>query len=197
MKIHLIGHSIGAWMSLELLKVPDISKRIHHCYMLFPTIEHMADTPSGWMYTKLLQPTWPVLYYFALIFSYFPTIAHVLVLHAIFYFWVIPKKFTGLSLKYIRPSILTKIVFLADEEMERVIEPDYLHIEQNKKRLTFYYGASDGWTPIEFCKRLKQNIPDINAEVDVHHYSHAFVLRSSIEMGQLVASWMLKNRVNA
>lgn len=41
-KIHLIGHSIGAYMALQLLKIDDISKQIQHCYALFPTIEYMV-----------------------------------------------------------------------------------------------------------------------------------------------------------
>lgn len=41
-KIYLVGHSIGAYMSLQLMKFDDISERIHHCYLLFPTLEYMV-----------------------------------------------------------------------------------------------------------------------------------------------------------
>lgn len=45
--LHLIGHSIGAWMVLNLLKDNDVEKRIQRCYLLFPTIEYMAETRNG------------------------------------------------------------------------------------------------------------------------------------------------------
>lgn len=41
-KIHLVGHSIGSYISMELLKTPDINDQIQHCYLLFPTIEYMV-----------------------------------------------------------------------------------------------------------------------------------------------------------
>lgn len=46
-QLHLIGHSIGAWMVLNLLKNNDINKRVRKCYLLFPTVEYIADTPNG------------------------------------------------------------------------------------------------------------------------------------------------------
>lgn len=42
-KIHLVGHSIGAYISLQLFEFDDISERIHHCYLLFPTLEYMVN----------------------------------------------------------------------------------------------------------------------------------------------------------
>lgn len=193
-KIHLVCHSIGSWVALELLKVPDINSRIHKCYMLFPTFERMAESPNGWIYTKLFQRGWPLIFYLPIIFSYLPTILRVCFIYLYFFIFSIPSYFVGTALKYIRPPVIRKIVFLADEEMERVVEADYDHIERNKNRLKLYYGATDGWTPIHYCKQLKERIADIDAQVDVNGYAHAFVLRSSVEMGKLVAGWIAENR---
>lgn len=85
---------------------------------------------------------------------------------------------------------------MADEEMDRVIEADYEHIGKHKEMLTFYYGATDGWTPVSYVKRLREKIPEIDAQLCVCGYAHAFVLRSSVSVGTLVANWILENRVN-
>lgn len=195
-KIHLIGHSIGSWMILELLKIPDIKDRIHHCYMMFPTIEHMSTSPNGWWYTNVLQPYWTIIYYLVLLLSYTPMSFKAFLISIYFYLFSVPNCLIGTTLKYIRPTILSKIVFLADEEMDRVVDADYEHIEKHKKMLTFYYGATDGWTPVSYVKSLRQKIPDIDAHLCVCGYAHAFVLRSSFSVGQLVSNWIVGNRAN-
>lgn len=196
MKIHLIGHSIGAWIGLELLKVDDISARIHQCYFLFPTIERMAESPNGRLYIGMLQRFWWLVYMAAVLFAMCPTILHVLLLRLYFYIWSIPKHCIGTTLKYIRPTILTKIILMADQEMIRVREVDLDNVVRNKHRIKFYYGATDGWTPLDYQKQLKERIPDVDASVDEDQINHAFVLRSSIEMGNKVAEWISKKRVN-
>lgn len=46
-KIYIIGHSMGAKVALELLKIPEIEEQIVKCFMLFPTIEHIGDSPNA------------------------------------------------------------------------------------------------------------------------------------------------------
>lgn len=52
-EIYFIGHSVGAKIVLELLKHKEIETRTKKCYLLFPTLEHIAKTPNG----KILIPT--------------------------------------------------------------------------------------------------------------------------------------------
>lgn len=85
---------------------------------------------------------------------------------------------------------------MADQEMIRVREVDLDNVVRNKHRIKFYYGATDGWTPLDYQKQLKERIPDVDASVDEDQINHAFVLRSSIEMGNKVAEWISKKRVN-
>lgn len=46
-RVHVIGHSFGAKVALELLKMPELEKQIIKCYMLFPTIERIGDTRNA------------------------------------------------------------------------------------------------------------------------------------------------------
>lgn len=194
-KIHLVAHSIGSWIALEMLKVNDISDRIHQCYFLFPTIERMGESPNGRLYRGWLQRFWWLVYLVAVIMSKFPIGLQVLLLRLYFFIWSIPRHLIGTTLKYIRPSILKKIVHMADEEMVRVTEIDLDIVERNKHRIKLYYAASDGWTPLQYFEQLKERIPDIDASVDDQQINHAFVVRSSVETGNKVAEWISKKRV--
>ena len=44
--LYLVGHSIGSWMVLQLMKRLDPS-RVKKILLLFPTIEKMGTTPNG------------------------------------------------------------------------------------------------------------------------------------------------------
>lgn len=95
---------------------------------------------------------------------------------------------------YIRPSVISKIVCMADDEMDKVNAPDYGLIEKNKHRLTFFYSTTDGWTPITYYERLIEKIPNVNAQVS-DKFDHAFVLRTSYDMGALLAKWIQQNHI--
>lgn len=96
------------------------------------------------------------------------------------------------ALMYVRPTVLSKIIYMATDEMDKVKEPDYALIEKNKNRLTFFYSTTDGWTPITYYERLIGRVPGIDAQVTDKH-DHAFVLKSSANMGALVAEWIKRD----
>lgn len=196
-RIHLIGHSIGAWMTLELLKLPDIKARVAHSYLLFPTIERMADTVPGRMLTQGILPYWWLLSWAIRLFNALPTLLATLLVSV--YFWLvgIPLTFVGTTLKYLRLSILSQILHLAADEMHVVKEADVQTLRENVDRLKLYYGATDGWTPAGYCEELKRRVPGLDAVVDERGIRHAFVLKRSEEMGRLVADWVTERRVFA
>lgn len=58
-ELHLIGHSIGAKICLELLSrlaSESGENRRASAYLLFPTLERMAETPNGRRMWPLLGP---------------------------------------------------------------------------------------------------------------------------------------------
>ncbi|KAG4071816.1 hypothetical protein HA402_005977 [Bradysia odoriphaga] len=197
-KIHLIGHSIGAWMIIEMLKrEPAIRDKIQHSYLLFPTIERMAVSPNGFYFTKLFQRIWFLLRFIVIIFSKFPVFFQVFLLSIYFWLASIPRQFLGTGLKYSRLTIMEKVLFLANEEMKRVVELDSATLEtlrNNHRILKFYYGASDGWTPLKYCHQLKEKIPELDLEIDTRKFDHAFVIKSSEEVGKMVADWIMHRR---
>lgn len=183
-------------MALELLKIPDINQRIQKCYMLFPTIERMATSSNGFWFTKFVQPLWFLLRYVYLAFGRLPVQLQVFLLAIYFFVFRIPRTFLGTALKYSRMSITDKVLHLANEEMEQVRDADISTIKANRERILFYYGASDGWTPLKYCKELRERVSGLDAIVDTEGISHAFVLRSSHRMGQIVGEWISQRKSN-
>lgn len=84
-------------------------------------------------------------------------------------------------------------MYMANDEMVKVKEPDYELIDANKERLTLFYSTTDGWTPVTYYERLIGRIPNINAQI-TDKYDHAFVVKSSHNMGELVADWIQKSK---
>lgn len=197
-KIHLIGHSIGSWMIVEMLKRdPSFRHRIQHSYLLFPTIERMAVSSNGFYFTKIFQRIWFLLRFIVIIFSKLPTFFQVFLLSIYFWLSSIPRHFLGTALKYSRLTIMEKVLFLADDEMKRVVELDSETLEtlrSNCQILKIYYGASDGWTPQKYSRQLKEKIPELDVEIDTCKFDHAFVIKSSEEVGRLVADWIMNRR---
>lgn len=76
--------------------------------------------------------------------------------------------------------------------MLQVTEPDVLTIDKNLERLMFYYGQTDKWCPIEFYDDMKKKFPEGDILLDNKGMNHAFCLRSSCEMAEVIWNWMKK-----
>ncbi|XP_039489332.1 lipid droplet-associated hydrolase [Drosophila santomea] len=194
-KIHLIGHSIGAWMILQLLENERIRNRIQKCYMLFPTVERMMESPNGWVFTKVAMPLYSVFgYIFFSFFNFLPVWLRLMLIQIYFLIFSIPRQFLGTALKYSKPSVAEKVVFLADDEMARVRGIQREIVEQNLDILKFYYGTTDGWVPVSYYEQLKKDYPKVDAQLDTKKIAHAFVLRHSKPMAVIVKDMIQQHR---
>ncbi|XP_030386262.1 lipid droplet-associated hydrolase [Scaptodrosophila lebanonensis] len=193
-KIHLIGHSIGAWMILQLLRENSIRDRVKKCYMLFPTVEKMMESPNGWVFTKIAMPLYSVFgYVFFTFFNHLPAWLRLFFIQIYFWMFAIPRQFVGTALKYSKASVAEKVVFLADDEMSRVRGLQREIIEDNLHLLKFYYGTTDGWVPVSYYEQLKRLFPNVDAQLDTQRIDHAFVLRHSRPMAEIVSGMIQQN----
>ncbi|XP_053957209.1 lipid droplet-associated hydrolase [Anastrepha ludens] len=186
-KIHLVGHSIGAWMVLQLLEHANIRERIKKCYLLFPTLERMLDSSNGWNFSKIGVPLYTTLGFLIPLFNRLPKVMQTFAVQ--FYFWLlnIPKSFIDTALEYCKAPVMEKVIFLAKDEMSRVRDLDRHLIEKHLALLKLYYGTTDGWVPVEYYNELCAQFPEIDAELDKECINHAFVLRHSKPMSRIVS----------
>ncbi|XP_055382323.1 lipid droplet-associated hydrolase [Condylostylus longicornis] len=192
-KIYLVGHSIGAWMVLELMKHDSIKPRIKKCFLLFPTIERMADSYNGKIF-QLFSFLSPLYIYLLHFIYYMPIFVRLFIIKIYFWLFSIPKIFLKPAIKYSKPTSMEKVIFLAKDEMKVVREFDELHIKRNKKLLKFYYGATDGWVPVKYFNEIKEKIDDLDAQLCQKGISHSFVLQHSEMMGNILAEWIIQDK---
>ena len=185
-KLHLVGHSIGCWMVLDMLKDDSISKRVAKCYLLFPTIEHMAETHNGLFFTRYISRIAFLLTFLCWILSCLPVYLQAFLINTFAPFYGVPAKCTKAVLQLLHPRSLKKVLKMADEEMRIVRERDDDTLSKYADKLWFYYGNCDGWTPVRYYKNMKSVHPNMNAELCKHGYYHSFVLQYDKEMGHIV-----------
>ena len=194
-KIHLVGHSIGSKISMELLKFEDISDKVRHCYLLFPTIERMVESRNGILFFKFFDQFYFFIRLIYYAFSFVPLIIRTFILYAFCLLLGYPKFFLGTMLKLSSPKVLDKIWFLTRDEMKLVRDIDAEIIEKNLKRLKFYYGTTDGWVPVNYFNQLVKQFPGIDAELCEIKIDHAFVISNGSRMARMISDWIKRRLI--
>lgn len=192
-RLHLIGHSIGSWMVVNMLKDDSIAKKVTKCYLLFPTIEHIVMTKNGWFFTNVVSRIALFLVFLCWLLSCFPLFLQIFLISIFAPLYGIPAKYNRTLLQLLNPRCLKRIIKMAKEEMKIVKERDEDTISKYTDKLWFYYGNCDGWVPVKYYKDLISKHPDINAELCKHGYHHSFVLQYDKEMGKIVGDIISDN----
>ncbi|CAM4786801.1 unnamed protein product [Rotaria magnacalcarata] len=168
-RLILIGHSIGAFMVLNMLET--IQHRLDRAFFLFPTIERMKESDAGksfvlplnWLKRKLIS------YYF----SNSPSSDRSILTDTVLY-------------DLLNPLTLKNLLRMANEEMFVVKKRDDQIIQRFIDKITFYYGTNDHWVPDNIAKEMKQIYPKGDIVECTNKYLHAFVLRHSKELASFV-----------
>lgn len=185
-KIYLIGHSIGCWFILNVLKNKDISKNVEKCYLLFPTIEHMANTPNGRFLTGFVSYIATILLYLSWIFTMFPYCLQAFLIRIFGIFYGIPGKYVDPVILLLQPAVLKRVFRLANEEMKKVKDLDDDAITQYGHKLWLYYGSMDKWVLPSYYHNMRSKYPNVDAQLCSRGFAHSFVLKDDVEMGKIV-----------
>ncbi|XP_013912563.1 PREDICTED: lipid droplet-associated hydrolase [Thamnophis sirtalis] len=189
-KLVLIGHSIGSYIALKIMKQspePEILRSI----LLFPTIERMAQTPNGKLLTPLFCWLRYILYIPIFLFTLLPERVKSFFAHfALFRQKRIHETLVMTSVDMLNMGCIANIMYLASQEMRSVVERDNSTIKQHLNKLIFYYGATDRWCPLQYYEEMKMEFPDGNIRMCEKGICHSFVLDSSKEMAEMVTGWI-------
>ncbi|XP_077167754.1 lipid droplet-associated hydrolase [Paroedura picta] len=190
MKLVLIGHSIGCYIALEMMKqAPELE--VLRCVMLFPTIEHMAQSPQG----KIMTPFLCQLRYIVYMPIYLLTLLPEMIKSTLVRFFLRGLKFQDehlitASLALANMNCIANVMYLASQEMRIVVERDRRTIRQHLKKLTFYYGATDPWCPVRYYEEMKAEFPEGDIRLCEKGIRHAFVLGASKEVAAMITEWV-------
>ncbi|XP_065208898.1 lipid droplet-associated hydrolase [Planococcus citri] len=191
-KLYIIGHSMGAKVALELVKTPELEKRIEKCYMLFPTVEHIGRTPNAAFIKPFIKYFGTVVIFLSWIFTLFPVALKKIMLKCTFTLTHGAANSCTVSggMKLIQPAVLRNIFHLTKDEMIEIKDLDVENLRKFRNKFKFYYGTTDGWSPLKFYEHLIQEIPEMDAEVCCQGIKHAFTIKSAHTMSEMISNWI-------
>lgn len=189
-KLVLIGHSIGCYIILEMMKrSPEL--KVLKSILLFPTIERMAQSPQGKMMTPWLCNLRYMVYVPLYLLSFLPEVIKTfLVKLALRGIKSVDETSVVAALILFRLECSANAMYLGSQEMVKVIERDNATITQYLSKLIFYYGAEDSWCPVQYYDDIRKDFPKGNIWLCDKGYRHAFVLDSGKEVASLVINWL-------
>lgn len=186
----LVGHSIGCYIILEMIKRnPEL--KILKAVMLFPTIERMAQTPQGKVMTPVLCHMRYVAYLPLFLLSLLPEGLKASLIKRVF------SCIPSLDQTVVQPTVgllsgdsAANAMYMGGQEMKKVLERDNITIKNNLEKLIFYYGATDHWCPVQYYHDIKQDFPQGDFRLCENGYRHAFVLDAGREVAKMVFEWI-------
>ncbi|CAK5279998.1 unnamed protein product [Mycena citricolor] len=181
-KIILCGHSVGSWITLQVLKARPST--VHRSILLCPTILQIADTPNGrrlsWLFKRPIP--WIV--------SRVSPLARAVPLGLLFARW--PKALVLVLRSLVHsPSSIYACLSMAGEEMKVIRTLDSALLDEHKARICVYLAAQDDWVD-----RHKNEITPFFEDSSNLFYDssspvpHAFCLHHSKEVADQCSLWL-------
>jgi len=185
-KIILIGHSIGAWVALQVLKARP--EAVDGLFLLFPTISHMRSTPNGRALSCIFQPPIPR------IISVMSSIARIPPALLSWFFWSWPRaQIMVLHSLLSSPSSILAVLTMGHEEMVNIRDLDTALLDEHKDRIWLYYAEKDGWVgnQKEAVLRAIDAYPGYVRVVHGHRdIPHAFCINHGEQLAAQCYEWL-------
>lgn len=186
----LIGHSIGCYIILEMMK-RDPQLKVLKAVMLFPTIERMAQTPQGRVLTPVICQMRYVAYLPVFLLSLLPErLKNGLVRLVLGGIRSLDQSIVKPTVGLLSGDCAANAMYMGGQEMKKVLDRDNATIKKHLNKLTFYYGATDHWCPVQYYQDIKRDFPDGDFRLCESGYRHAFVLDTGAEVAQMVVDWI-------
>ncbi|XP_042040124.1 lipid droplet-associated hydrolase-like [Salvia splendens] len=195
--IILVGHSIGSYISLEVLK--RCHKKVTYCVGLYPFLAlNTASSTQSFIRRLAMSPA-------------LCTAASAI--GALF--GALPSELTGFLVKIfvgkswsssavealcthiLKYHTLRNVLYMAMTEFQTLPEkPDLEFIASKRSRIAFLFGLDDHWGPLQFYEEMRKQIPDASLDVEREGHTHAFscTAAGSTWVAQHVSS-LIKNHI--
>lgn len=188
-RLVLAGHSVGAWMVVELLREPAIRRAVLRCLLLFPTLSHIGESRNGVrlapVFRHLRGAAWLLMAGIAALPSSLLTLA----------LRVLASPQDDAALASLRPVVhpdaIVSAFTMAMHEMDEIGALDEAHVGAHAHLLAAYFAAEDDWVSTTDAAAMAARFPAATVVSCAEGHRHAFVLSSdgAARMGEL--SWGL------
>ena len=179
--VHLIGHSIGAWLLLSLLDGLPEARR-GRGLLLFPTIERMAQTPNGVRMAPLFGSLRLPAVQLSRLIHRLPGRDQLLERMLLSDAPIEERPGHLEALRQLAPDSLHNVLCMAGEELQTVTDLPAALLSRHARRLTLYYGTADRWNLPGMARHVAERFPEAEVVRCAAGLSHAFVLDGSEAM---------------
>ncbi|KAK6942551.1 Lipid droplet-associated hydrolase [Dillenia turbinata] len=192
---HKVGHSIGAYITLEMFKRSP--EKIMYCICLYPFLALNPESPRQSKIRKMAAST-----FMSTAISSFAA-----------FLGILPRCATkGIVMKYLGESsspnaldvtcsyllqyhTVRNVLFMALTEFEKLSDaPDWAFMRLKQHQMAFLFGLDDHWGPISMFKEIANQVPNVNLYLEREGHTHSFCCNEagSIWVAQHVAN-LIKN----
>ncbi|KAL1204694.1 hypothetical protein V5N11_017310 [Cardamine amara subsp. amara] len=194
--IILVGHSIGSYISLEILR--KFSEKVVYCIGLYPFLtlnqqstkqsligklaasSVLSATASFLIASLRLLPMWA---------------ARPLVSNSIGASWS-DTTVQAICTHLRQYHTMRNVLFMAMTEFrELAAEPDWEFMRENESKLAFLFGIDDHWGPLQLFEEISKQAPTTSLSIEREGHTHGFccTVAGSAWVAQHVAT-QIKNR---
>ncbi|XP_077517913.1 lipid droplet-associated hydrolase-like [Amblyomma americanum] len=186
--VYLAGHSIGAYMVLQILKELK-GLNVKRSFMLFPVFERLDEAPNAWrlVWDSYLLKLVTRLLVFLLLLLPDSFKAALVSLYCRRLPLAIQERSAKATRMVFMPTVFQLMTDMAHEEICVLKERDNTLIGTHLQRLTFYYGSEDGWCPIRFYWDMQAAFPNADLTLCSLKLKHAFVLDRTADIASFIA----------
>ncbi|KAI8921738.1 hypothetical protein BC831DRAFT_475943 [Entophlyctis helioformis] len=193
-RFFLGGHSLGTYMTLQVLKAASPASRssIVKVLALFPTLHSMAVTPQGRIVSIITLPG----------------IRHLIMAGVALLRLLLPPVLLDSIVQTAtaqsgKPLLVTSrlissfergqnALYLGACEMNQIVHMDHDTMRQVADKYMFYYGAIDPWCPLDHYEEMRILYPETFTHLCKHRLPHAFVLQDSHLVAAETSQWLAK-----
>lgn len=216
--IILIGHSVGSYIALEVLSrlrgsdrrssspnpPPDTKTKLN-AILLFPTVTHIAQSPSGVKFRTLFSiPKFPTLVHYLSQFGFW-ALSDSILKAAVKRITGMPENAAAVTAHFLRSKTgVAQSLHMARDEMKTITEDKWdaeiWGVEGEKKekseapRLVFLFGEDDHWvadhTRDALIKARGNGSDRVKMVLDEDKIPHGFCIHHSGQVAEKVKTWV-------
>lgn len=158
-KLYVGGHSIGAYISFQLLaRFPQFKMY----FGLAPVVSRIMESPNGqrmfYWGTFVLQ--W-VAAFLGSLFPLLPTCIRSYVVHS--HGRAVDEELRHKLTSHLHRKLLWNIFFMSMDEFRMLVRPDVALLRSQQEKMVMYYVKTDGWVPLPFAEEIKNYCPRLRA----------------------------------
>ncbi|XP_010486831.2 PREDICTED: lipid droplet-associated hydrolase-like [Camelina sativa] len=194
--IVLVGHSIGSYICLEILR--KFSKKMVYCIGLYPflTLNQQSTTQSLIGKLAASSALSATASFLIASLSLLPvSAARLLVSKSVGASW--SDTAVQATCTHLRQyHTMRNVLFMAKSEFtELAAEPDWDFMRENQSKLAFLFGIDDHWGPLQLFEEISKQAPGTSLSIEREGHTHGFscTVAGSEWVAQHVAT-LIKNR---